>query len=223
MAAEPPALQPFIAGFTVPIPPEVKGGSRDSKAPTRCLNAAILLGALNNPLLSSDFSLILSHFDPPVHPVSSRSRMSGWICNFTHSRVYSSSIVGIRSGDGQRGFGRRQSPTTRPDPGARPPGPPTAPPARWNRLVSGQEFLLRGIPCGSSGTCSTYQARLDAQDALARNAPSPASRDRSQRLANRVSPHFLPARVFSGSANAIRLSPRFVPNLLCPPAAMTTY
>jgi hypothetical protein len=29
-------------------------------------------GVLDDSLLSIDFSLILGHFDPPVHPVSSR-------------------------------------------------------------------------------------------------------------------------------------------------------
>jgi hypothetical protein len=40
--------------------------------PASSLDVAILLGVLDDSLLSIDFSLILGHFDPPVHPVSSR-------------------------------------------------------------------------------------------------------------------------------------------------------
>ncbi len=45
---------------------------RDPEAPARRIDVAVLLRVLNNPLLSFNFSLKLGHFDPPVHPVSSR-------------------------------------------------------------------------------------------------------------------------------------------------------
>ena len=45
---------------------------RDPEAPARSLDVAVLLDIFDYPLLSSNFSLILGHFDPPDHPVSSR-------------------------------------------------------------------------------------------------------------------------------------------------------
>ena len=69
--ALPATREPGFAELAVSIAPQIERGPRDSEAPACRVDVAVLLGVLEDSLLTLDLSLIFGDLDPLGHPPSS--------------------------------------------------------------------------------------------------------------------------------------------------------
>jgi hypothetical protein len=69
--ALPATCEPGFVELPVSVSPQVERRSRDAEAPACRVDVAVLLGVLEDSLLTLDLSLIFGHLDPLGHPPSS--------------------------------------------------------------------------------------------------------------------------------------------------------